>query len=270
MPQHSSFLSRGWPRFGGGLLQETKTFRDRVKGENGSIEDDSLEDLYDPILRTVKDFSGVGLSDLAPFVSASAIENNSGSIPKFFDASGNEYDATQTDTTKQAALDKNSVGGRWGAVLDGADDLYNVPDVGGSVLTSITVIAEAADGRFLTYDKSGTYHSQRAQSTVDAQIGKNGDVMSFSPSSLSDVRIVSSFVDTNGNGILRVDGDKKDSGVADENNVVDGNNNVIGSNRGEASASFDGKVLLHIGMLSRNSEQNVNELESHIEDYYSI
>jgi hypothetical protein len=98
-----------------------------VKGKNGSIEDDSLEGLYDPILRTVKGFSGVGLSDLVLFVSASAVEVNSGSIPKIFDASGNENDATQTDTAKQPALHKNGIGGRWEANGDGNDDILQIP-----------------------------------------------------------------------------------------------------------------------------------------------
>jgi len=250
------------------LLERTQTFRDRVKAGGGSIEDGSLENLYDPILRAVKDW-GL-LSELVFFGSGSAVEINSGSIPTIFDASGNEYDAIQTDTAKQAALDKNSVGGRWGAGFDGADDRYNVPDVGGSVLTSISVIAEAADGRFLTYDKSGTYHSQRTSSGVKASIGSGGDLMSFSPSSLSDVRIVSSFVDPNGTAVLRVDGDKKDSGVADENTVIGSNYNHIGESRAKGSHPYDGQLLLHIGMLNRYSEQNVNELESHIEGYYSI
>jgi hypothetical protein len=104
------------------ILARTRTFRDRVKNESGEIEEESLEGLYDPILKTTKGFSGVGLSDLVLFVSASAIENNAGSIPKLFDASGNENDATQSDTAKQPALDKNSIGGRWGASFDGGDD----------------------------------------------------------------------------------------------------------------------------------------------------
>jgi hypothetical protein len=93
-----------------------------VKNRSGSLEDDCLEGLYDPILRTVKGFSGVGLSDLVLLVSASAVEVNSGSIPKLFDASGDENDAVQTTTADQPTLDKNSIGGRWGMNFDGGDD----------------------------------------------------------------------------------------------------------------------------------------------------
>jgi hypothetical protein len=114
--------------FGAGrLLERTRTFRDRVKGENGSLEDDCLEGLYDPILRAYKDW-GL-LSDLVFFGSGSAVEINSGSIPTIFDGSGNKNDAIQTTTAKQSALDKNSVGGRWGAVLDGSDDSFELPNV---------------------------------------------------------------------------------------------------------------------------------------------
>jgi hypothetical protein len=91
-----------------------------VKNNGGSIEDNCLEGLYDPILRKIKNW-GL-LSDLVLFVFASAVENNSGSIPTIFDASGNERDFPQTDTAKQPALDKNSIGGRWGAGFDETDD----------------------------------------------------------------------------------------------------------------------------------------------------
>jgi len=110
-----------------GLLTRTKTFRDRVQAGGGSIEDGSLENLYDPILRAIKGFSGVGPSDLVLFVSASAVENNSGSIPTLFDASGGENDATQTDTAKQPTLKKDGIGGRWEANGDGNDDRLRIP-----------------------------------------------------------------------------------------------------------------------------------------------
>jgi hypothetical protein len=104
------------------LLGRTQTFRDRVQAGGGSIEDGALEGLYDPTLRAIEGFSGVGLSDLVFFGAASAIENNSGSIQTLFDASGNEHDAMQTTTAEQPTLDKSSIGGRRGASGDGTDD----------------------------------------------------------------------------------------------------------------------------------------------------
>jgi hypothetical protein len=110
------------PLGGARLLQRTQTFRDRVQAGGGSIEDGALEGLYDPILRAIKGFSGVSLSDLVFFGSGSAVEVNSGSIVTLFDASGNENDADQINTGHQPTLDKNSIGGRWGASGDGSDD----------------------------------------------------------------------------------------------------------------------------------------------------
>ena len=106
---------------GKGLIERTQTFRDRVRSSsNGEIEDDSLSGLYDPILRDVK---GWGLlPDLVFFASGSAVEVTSGSLPRVFDASGNEQDAIQTTTADQPALDKDSIGGRWGMTFDGSGD----------------------------------------------------------------------------------------------------------------------------------------------------
>ena len=153
-----------------GLLERTRTFRDRVKGENGSIEDGSLEGLYDPILRTVKGFSGVGLSDLVFFGSGSAVEVNSGSIPKIFDGSGNENDAIQTTTADQPTLDKNGIGGRWEANADGGDSLRvpsGVADAfeSGSEGTAIVVVRYNSPSAYVNafaLDDSGPFWIMRS------------------------------------------------------------------------------------------------------------
>jgi len=134
------------PLGGARFLGRTQTFRDRVQASGGSIQDGALEDLYDPIVRAIKGFSGVSLSDLVFFGSGSAVKINSGSIPTIFDASGNEYDATQTDTAKQLALDKDGIGGRWEASGDGSDDVMNTPVNLGSTGTVIVVGAVSGSG----------------------------------------------------------------------------------------------------------------------------
>jgi hypothetical protein len=134
-------VADGGENGGSNLLTRTQHFRDRVKGENGVIEDGSLENLYDRMFRTVKGFSGVGLSDLKFFMADSALENNSGSIPKIFDASGGEHDAVQNDTAKQAVLDKNSIGGRWGAYYGGSDDSMSVPTNPLTLTSPFTIVS---------------------------------------------------------------------------------------------------------------------------------
>ena len=104
----------------GRFLRQINAFRDRVRDEGGVIEDGALKGLYDPILRKVKGWGLLG--DLVFFGAASAVEVNSGSIPKLFDASGNEHDAIQTTTAEQPTLDQSSIGGRWAAYFDGSGD----------------------------------------------------------------------------------------------------------------------------------------------------
>jgi hypothetical protein len=134
------------PLGGARLLERTQTFRDRVQSSNGSIEDGALEGLYDPILRAIKGFSGVGLSDLVFFGSASAVEINSGSIPTIFDASGNENDVTQSDTSKQPT--EGTYNGRASALYDITDDVLSasigdLPDQG-----TIIVAADSELGKY--------------------------------------------------------------------------------------------------------------------------
>jgi hypothetical protein len=134
------------PLGGARLLERTRTFRDRVKAGGGSIEDGALENLYDPILRKVKEW-GL-LSDLVFFGAASAVEINSGSIPTIFGASGNENDATQSDTAKQPT--KETVNGRIAATGDGSDDiLLTQNDIGISGSENREMIVVGGQGQYL-------------------------------------------------------------------------------------------------------------------------
>jgi hypothetical protein len=128
------------------LLQETQDFETRVQGDNGVIEDSSLENLYDEILRAIKGFSDVSLSDLVLFLAASAVKDNSGSIPKLYDASGDENDAIQSDSAKQHTKETRSdFGGRWVAAGDGSDDI--LPVTSGAGLTQpCTILSVYRDG----------------------------------------------------------------------------------------------------------------------------
>jgi hypothetical protein len=152
------------------LLARTQTFRDRVKAGGGSIEDGALESLYDPILRAIKGFTGVGLSDLVFFGAGSAVENNSGSIPALFDASGNENDVTQSDTAKQPT--EGTYNGRASALYDITDDVLSasigdLPDQGTIIVAADSALGKNEGWIDLT-DGSGT-------NTGFLLFGSNGD-----------------------------------------------------------------------------------------------
>ena len=127
------------------LDDATVTFRDRVQASGGSIKDGSLKNLYDPILRAIKGFSGIGLSDLVFFGSGGAVEVNDGSISRLFDASGNENDVTQGDTAKQPT--KGTYNGRVSPIYDFSDDVLgtsigDLPDQGTIIVAADSVLGE--------------------------------------------------------------------------------------------------------------------------------
>jgi len=251
------------------LLARTRTFRDRVKGEGGSIEDDCLEGLYDPILRTVKGFSGVGLSDLVFFGSGSAVETNSGSIPTLFDASGNEYDAIQTTTADHPTVDKNSIGGRWGLNFDGSgDELISNNSFTTSPATHFWV--------------ASLNTSSNKEHIVDGKKSNNSDTRQIVRSYGSNWSIY------NGNGISGGTADQNDhifEAVFDGANseiIIDGTSvaqgdagigtledMTIGSNRG-GGAYWKG--LINEGLIfdAKLSSNQRSKIRSHIQDWYSL
>jgi hypothetical protein len=250
------------------LLARTKTFRHRVKGENGSIEDDSMEGLYDPILRTVKGFSGVGLSDLVLFVSASAVEINSGSIPTLFDASGNEYDAIQTTTADQPTLDKNSIGGRWGAVLDGGDDQ----------MISNNSFATSPATHFWV---ASLNTSPSTEAIVDGNVNNTNSTRQIIRSLSSDWQVYDTDLLTDGTADQNdhifeavFDGASSEL-IIDGKSVVQGNagdgtfkDMTIGSNRG--GGYWKGLINEGIVLDSKLSANQRSKIRSHIQDWYSL
>jgi hypothetical protein len=268
MPEHSSFLSRGWPRFAGGLLQETETFRDRVKGENGSIEDGSLEDLYDPIVRTVKGFSGVGLSDLVLFVSASAVEINSGSIPTLFDASGNEHDAIQTTTADQPTLDKNSIGGRWGANFDGSGD--QMISNNNFTTTPATHFWVASLNVSPATEHIVDGNSNNKNSTRQIVRTKSSDWSIWDYNKLTDGQAdqndhVFEAVFDGGNSEIIIDGTSVAQGNAGTGTLED---MTIGSQRG--GNHWEGLINGGVILDSKLSSSQRSKIRSHIQDWYSL
>jgi hypothetical protein len=256
---------------GGALLPRTTTFADRVRSNSGSIEDEALEGLYDPFFKTIKGFSAVGLSDLAVFVSASGIENNAGSIPKFFDASGNERDFSQTDTAKQPALNKSSIGGRWGAVLDGSEDYLTSSNLAspswreGTVLmvgarkTSNYACIYSGDADVLDYwiferpdhpdtyihtDSSSLSWNNVVDQTPHVRVGRMGP-----------------------NALIRIDATDRKTGTMDDDM---GGTHDIGRRRGTPNkVHWEGPITTIVSFDAYLTTEQIADLEPIVNDYYN-
>jgi hypothetical protein len=256
------------PLGGARLLGRTRTFRDRVGSNGGSIEDGALKGLYDPIIRAIEDFSGAGLSDLVLFVSASMIENNSGSIPKIFDASGNEYDAIQTTTANQPTLDKNSIGGRWGMDFDGSGD---------EMISNNSFTTNPATHFWVASLNTSPSHEhivdgRQTNVTDTRQIVRtgNGDWNIYDSDGLFDGTAdqndhIFEAVFDGANSELIIDGTSVAQGDAGTGTLED---MTIGSKRG--GAHWNGLINEGIVLDSKLSANQRSKIRSHIQNWYSL
>jgi hypothetical protein len=256
------------PLGGARLLGRTQTFRDRVGSNGGSIEDGALEGLYDPILRAIEGFSGVGLSDLVFFGSGSAVEIDSGSIPTIFDASGNEHDAIQTTTAEQPALNKNSIGGRWGMNFDGSDD---------EMISNNSFTTNPATHFWVASlnTSPGQNHivDGNASNTVDTrQIIRSlrGNWETYNDKELND-----GAADQNNHIFEAVLDGANSELIIDEISVVQGNagtgslkDMTIGSKRG--GGYWKGPINEGIIFDTKLSANQRSKIRSHIQDWYSL
>jgi hypothetical protein len=242
-----------------------------VKGEGGSLEDDCLEGLYDPILRTVKGFSGVGLSDLVFFASGSAVEVNSGSIPTLFDASGNERDFSQTTTSAQPTLDRNSVGGRWSAVFDGSDDYLTSSNLAspswreGTVLivgtrnTSNKACPYSGDLDTLDYWYLERPSEPDTYIHTDSSSLRWADVVDQTPH----VRVGR----MGSNALIRIDGTDRSSGTMDNDM---GGTHDIGRRRVTTNKVYwEGPITTIVSFDAYLTTGQIADLEPIVNDYYN-
>jgi hypothetical protein len=250
-----------------GLLARTKTFRGRVKGENGSLEDDCLEGLYDPILRTVKGFSGVGLSDLVFFGAGSAVEINSGSIPKIFDASGDEHDATQTDTAKQPALDTNGIGGRYVGKFDGSEDVLSASNVYDGYPATILAVSHlnGVSSTNPIHTSSNNAMLLRAKDTPEWEAYSGSSITSGSP---SEGDFYTSVVFDAPSSVLRVSGSEVVSGNT-EGSKTPGRLD-IGADIAGWQAFLNGSIGAMVVFRAALSTSQVTDLENNLTEYYSL
>jgi len=270
---------------GAGLLGRTQAFRDRVEATGGSIEDGALEGLYDPILRAVKDW-GL-LDDLVFFGSASAVENNSGSIATLFDASGNEHDAIQTDTAKRAVLNKNGIGGRWVADFDGTDDWTYVSFSSTADARTFFCVAEY---RALPDNNPGLWGYKGGvriwQQFVDSRDGdlwgrltqendakqdfsnENGPLLSANTPFHTVQRADGSSTATQRQNGSQVDSISYNGKIKGTNDLMLGQqSDTISTNN---NGLWDGRIALWVSFETHLSDAQVSEIENIYTDFYSI
>ena len=255
---------------GARLLERTRTFRDRVQESGGSIENGSLENLYDPILRKVKEW-GL-LSDLVFFGAASAVETNSGSIATLFDASGNENDATQSDSAKQPTDTTDSeFGGRAVALSDGSDDILTSSLSSHTQPTTHLTLVRTDDPN--TNDQRTISTTGGGDTTPYQTINiNNGDWVAFAGSQLRDGSPGSSPV------ILSSRFDGTDSIIwRDGTNEVTGDAGTydIGSqlallNLPGRTEVFNGPSAMGLVIAAKLTDHQLSEIESTLTSYYSL
>lgn len=107
------------------LGPETQAYIDRVEADGGTVHD---KDWVDTVITTLKD---LGVYPDCVFLGDANMGTDAGStgegVGTLYDASGNEYDATQSDSAKKPTLGNDSIfGGKHVLVFDGTDDVMLV------------------------------------------------------------------------------------------------------------------------------------------------
>jgi len=251
---------------GAGLLERTRVFRDRVEASGGTIEDGALEDLYDPILRQVKKW-GL-LDDLVFFGAASAVKHNSRSIATLFDASGKEQDATQNTTSKQPTLDKNSIGGRLGAVFDGSDDeMINKSSIVASPATEFWVASLNTTPSY-DYIVDGNIDNNISTRLIVRSNNGEWDIQ-------NEYKLTDGAADQDDHLFEAVFDGANSELIIDGTSVIQGNTGTgsledmtIGSARG--SAHWGGLINAGIILGSKLSSSQRSKIRSRIQDWYSL
>jgi len=271
------------PLGGARLLARTQTFRDRVQANGGSIEDGSLENLYDPILRKVKDW-GL-LSELVYFGAVSAVEVNSGSITTIFDGSGDENDAIQTTTADQPTLNKSGIGGRWTADLDGSDDWMYATFSSTADARTFFCVAEYDS---LPYNNVGLWGYQSSARDWQQFVDKNnkdlwcrfyqgdGTQKNFERSNGPALSANTTFhtvqrADGVSTSTQRQNGSQVDS-ISYDGTIEDLDNLMLGNQNDSFTYSegWDGGIPLWISFETHLSDAQVQEIEKIYTDFYSI
>jgi len=263
---------------GSGLLGRTQAFRDRVKAENGIIEGGSLENLYDPILRAFKGFSGVGLSDLPFFGSGSAVKINSGAIPMLFDSSGGENDATQSDTAKQPT--DALIGSKVALYFDGSDDILTIPFqlITGSQNPTIFIVLKTqhtSDKKIVEAAGTGGINSDDAETATPSteygiRVTGGNEVYNTSPSGSKELLTLRQ----NGPDVIDFQAwvNGSELSVSSSSNITtdyeSGSKSWIGGWSG--GPQFDGKIGSYLVTSVPLSNTNKSKIESILQDYYSI
>jgi hypothetical protein len=270
------------PLGGARLLGRTQTFRDRVQSSGGSIEDEALDNLYDPILRKIKDW-GL-LSDLVFFGAGSAVENNSGSIATIFDASGNEHDAIQTTTASQPTLDKSGIGGRWTADFDGNDWMY----VSFSSTADARTFFCVAEYDSFPHGNTGLWGYQSSARDWQQFVNKNNKDLwgrfyqkDGTKTDFSDSNGPALSANTPFHTVQRADGastvTQRQNGSQVESISYDGtirdlDHLMLGNHNNDFSYAqgWDGGIPLWISFETHLSDDQVSEIEKIYTDFYSI
>jgi hypothetical protein len=214
----------------------------------------------------------VGLSDLVFFAACSAVKVNSGSIPTLFDASGNENDATQSDTAKQPAYTTDSdFGGKAVALSDASDDILT---------SSVSSHTQPTTHLTLVQTNDPNTDDQRTISTTGGGDNSpyqtininNGEWRAFAGNALDDgspdsTPVILTTRYDGANSIIRRDGVNEKTGDAGTMDI--GSELALLNLPGRAEV-FDGPFALGLVVAAKLTDSQLSEIESILTSYYSL
>jgi len=243
------------------LDPDVEAFATRAEASGGTLESGVLEDFFDPLVKELK--AQGHYADTVFLGAAGAREVVSGSVATIFDASGNQNDATQSDSAKRPTdTTAASFNGRHIADYDGSDDVL----VSGADATQPMTLIVAGKG----FDDSTSF-TDGDTSRVVSGLGTSSSAVVFAGTELAinvdasgSPALISGITDAT-NSLVRYQGGSEKTGDA-------GTNDLIDLTLGDEPDTKQERLNFAVGVVvdARLTSAEISSLETIINSYYSI
>jgi len=250
---------------------DVEAFATRVEASGGTLESGIIADLFDPLIKELK---AQGYYSDAIFIGAAgAREVVSGSVRTIFDASGHQFDLTQS-TTSQRPTDSTSVrlNGKVVSTFDGTDDQISNSDLTTPMPVTyiqgfefLTLDSDASDIVFSTTAGGGDRHFFWASTGNNLKVTL-GELKASGVEAFENTPYLSSVVGEGGSTKVRVNDTTLFSGSSSNNSGVGFRLGAYYD--GNRETNINHSVALIIGQNLSDAESR--SLETIIDSYYSI
>lgn len=249
-----------------GIDPDAQEYVDRVENDGGTVHDQFW---VDTVISKLKDLGWY--ADTLLIVGGEMgtdVASTGSDVGIWYDASGNRYDATQTDSARKATLDTDSsLDGTKVLNFDDTDDWYETPafsSVQSQPVTHITVARVTTADADSMYDGLDTAdrHLLRYFGSTDQEVGLNTNAGLSTPSSFSADSHVFVAVADGTSSVIRVDGTQEvqgDAGTADLGGVRFGL-------RADDVQPFGGTYATEIKIAARVPDADIAEIEKMLND----